>query len=253
MPLKLYEPTRQASYDTAYNTYDVGWRDLGARYKAQNILEVCDGRRFASALECGAGDGSVLRYLAKANFAPRLYASEISASGTAVIQQRLESQLAGVIRFDGYHLPLADDACDIVVLTHVLEHVEHPRWLLRELRRVAPLLAIEVPLDYRPGIDRRTEALLAYGHISLFSPTTIRFLLRSEGLEAVAEKCSIINRELIEYQYRMQHKRPMPLLQQALITLRRRLGSVRRHLLPKVWREELTYSAYTVLCRRSPS
>jgi SAM-dependent methyltransferase len=40
-------------------------------------------------------------------------------------------------RYDGEHLPLADDAVETVILIEVLEHLEDPRALLREAARVA--------------------------------------------------------------------------------------------------------------------
>ena len=49
--------------------------------------------------------------------------------------------------FDGYTIPYDDNAFDLVVLSHVVEHVEHPRKLLYEAKRVARYVFIEVPLE----------------------------------------------------------------------------------------------------------
>src|SRR5438067_13391310 len=48
-------PTLQAAYDEQYSDESTPWRELCARYKADNIRAVCSGERFTRVLECGAG------------------------------------------------------------------------------------------------------------------------------------------------------------------------------------------------------
>ena len=53
-----------AAYDAQYSagTNETEWRELGGRYKAENILALCAGRSFPKVLDCGAGEGAVLKY-----------------------------------------------------------------------------------------------------------------------------------------------------------------------------------------------
>jgi len=46
---------------------------------------------------------------------------------------------------DAHHLPFKNNSFDIVYSAHTLEHCQHPLIVLREFRRVAPLLVIKVP------------------------------------------------------------------------------------------------------------
>ncbi len=62
------------------------------------------------------------------------------------------------------------------------------RALLREIKRVAAHLAIEVPCEYSWGADEQVEYFLSYGHIDLYTPTLLRFLLRSEGFAIVKDR-----------------------------------------------------------------
>jgi methionine biosynthesis protein MetW len=136
------------AYDEFYQKHDEAWRMLGAKYKAQHIIDISQGRTFKKVLEVGAGDGSILKFLADAGFAPEYYAVEISDSGVTHILARNISGVKSVQVFDGYKLPFSDDSFDLIILSHVLEHVEHERVLLREIKRVARHCIIEVPLDY---------------------------------------------------------------------------------------------------------
>ncbi|MCY1546888.1 hypothetical protein D9M68_829120 [compost metagenome] len=55
---------------------------------------------------------------------------------------------------------------------------------------------IEVPRDYRYGVDRKIKHFLDYGHINMYTPTALRFLLKSEGLTLLADKTSMIKPEV---------------------------------------------------------
>jgi 16S rRNA A1518/A1519 N6-dimethyltransferase RsmA/KsgA/DIM1 with predicted DNA glycosylase/AP lyase activity len=78
----------KTAYDEFYQKHDEAWRMLGAKYKAQHIVDVCAGKSFDKVLEVGAGDGSILKYLSDQNFAPEYHAVEISASGVEHIKAR---------------------------------------------------------------------------------------------------------------------------------------------------------------------
>src|ERR1700749_4527561 len=88
------------AYDEFYQQHDEAWRMLGAKYKAQHIIDVSQGRVFKKVLEVGAGDGSILEFLADASFAPEYHAVEISDSGVARIQERNIPGVKSVQLFD---------------------------------------------------------------------------------------------------------------------------------------------------------
>jgi len=47
----------KTAYDEFYQKHDESWRMLGAKYKAQHIIDVCKDHGFKKVLEVGAGDG----------------------------------------------------------------------------------------------------------------------------------------------------------------------------------------------------
>src|ERR1700744_4809425 len=202
----------KTAYDEFYEKHDEAWRMLGAKYKAQHIIDVCSGHTFKKVLEVGAGDGSILKYLSDNNFAPEYHAVEISDSGVEHIKTRDIKNLKSVQLFDGYSLPFDDDSIDLIILSHVLEHVEHERMLLRELKRVALNFVIEVPLDYKPGVDARIKHFLAYGHINVYTPTSLRYLLKTDGFDVVTDLTSMIEPEVTRFNTYINQKKPKSLV-----------------------------------------
>ncbi|MFP5080785.1 class I SAM-dependent methyltransferase [Pedobacter sp. JCM 36344] len=238
------------AYNDFYTGNEVEWRMLGAKSKARNIIEVCEGIKPRKILEVGAGDGSILHYLNEWNFGDELYALEIAESGVSIIEKRKLSKVKEVKRFDGYTIPYGDNSFDLVILAHVLEHVEHERILLRELKRVAKFIVIEVPLDYRFGVDNRMKHFLDYGHINMYTPTLIRFLLQSEGLFIKADKTSLTPVEIIKFCDFSVLKRQKTFLKILKIELEYKIKKSLGKLLGKNKTERFG-NAYTVLTEAS--
>lgn len=240
----------KSAYDNFYTQSDVAWRMLGAKYKAQNIVDVCKDIKAEKVLEVGAGDGSILHYLNEWNFAPQLYALEIADTGVEIIKNRHLKNLVSVMPFDGYKIPFEDDAFDLVILAHVLEHVEHERILLRELKRVAKFIVIEVPKDYRFGVDKRMKHFLDYGHINMYTPTSLRFLLQSEGLEIVTDKCSLTEPETTRFNEFINKKSKKSITKNLKIELEYRIKKTLGKLMG-IKKQEQFANAYTVLTKKS--
>lgn len=240
----------KSAYDHFYTQRDTTWRMLGAESKAKNIIAVCKGISPVKVLEVGAGDGSILHYLNEWNFGQELYALEIADTGVSLIKERGLSRLKEVQSFDGYKIPYADDSFDLVILAHVLEHVEHERILIRELKRIAKNIVIEVPLDYRFGVDKRIKHFLDYGHINMYTPTSLRFLLKTEGLEIVADQVSMTPASTIKFNEFVNRKSPKTFSRNLKIELEYRIKKIAGTLLG-IKKQEQFANAYTVLTKRS--
>ncbi len=238
------------AYDEFYQQHDEAWRMLGAKYKAQHIIDVCKGHTFGKVLEVGAGDGSILKLLSDQHFAPEYHAVEISESGVGHILTRDISNLLSVQLFDGYKLPFEDNSIDLIILSHVLEHVEHERLLLREIKRVARHCVIEVPLDYRKGVDKRIKHFLAYGHINVYTPTSLRYLLGTEGFEVETDLTSMIEPEVTKFNAYINQKKAKGIITDLKISLEFAIKNTLTKLFGKKLDEKFA-NAYTVLCKRA--
>ena len=240
----------QSAYDDFYAGNNLAWRMLGAKYKAQNIVDVCRPINPKKILEVGAGDGSILHYLNQWHFGEALFALEIAQNGVAKIKARNLDRLQEVQTFDGYQIPYHDDSFDLVILAHVLEHVEHERILIRELKRVAKYLAIEVPQDYRYGVDKRIKHFLDYGHINMYTPTLLRFLLKSEGLEIINDKVTVTKPEVTFFNEFVNKKAKKTISKKLKINFEYFIKKSLGNILGKKKQEEFA-NAYCVLAKKS--
>lgn len=239
----------QSAYDEMYTDTMTQWRELGGKYKARNLVAVCRNQKFQKVLECGAGEGSVLKFLDEAHVFGELYAIEISGTGIAQIKKRNLPSLCEAKSFNGYEIPYPDKFFDLVYCSHVIEHVEHPRILLRELRRVSSYQAFEIPLDYSTRVDGSVRHFMEYGHINIYTPALFKFLLMSEGYEIAEELLTTTSDEVWRYNWNNQRGLAIPFRQKCsrrlspLVRLFRRL----RH--GNAWYRENCYSAYTCLAK----
>jgi len=181
----LCEPCR-ALYQNYYGDGAVAIkRGMSALDAVTHIKTLAGSDSFTRVVDVGAGEGSLLQILDDGGFARELYALEISQSGAAAIAARGLKSLVETRQFDGYEIPYADQFFDLAILCHVLEHVEHERVLLRELRRVARHVVIEVPIEHGLRLDRKIAGGARYGHINFYLPETLMNLLRTSGLRIV--------------------------------------------------------------------
>ena len=167
------------------------WRALGARGKAAHVEALLAGAGLhpRAVVEIGCGDGALLAALAARGVGEALDGFELSEEAAALARGRAVPGVRRVAAYDGAHIPAADGAYDLAVLSHVIEHVPDPVALLREAGRVAAHVAVEVPLEAnrsaaRPG--KRAEAA-RIGHLHALDRGAIRALCADAGLTVLAE------------------------------------------------------------------
>lgn len=160
------------------------WRRLGALGKADNIVRAWNARHGGSkpsVVEIGCGDGAVAQRLSELGFYSTYRGYDLSASGIDECRQRdipgADFQLVA-----GDRIPLDDDACDVVVMTHVVEHLENPRGLIMEARRIATELIVEVPMELNVRLPKDYD-WRPVGHINKYNRVTIRQLVQTCGYD----------------------------------------------------------------------
>lgn len=204
MAFSVSEPLQQ--HYASYYDGPSEWRLLGAEDKAANVVALCAAIPHGSVLEIGAGEGALLARLAELDFAHDLHALDVSPSAVEATRQRAIPRVTSADVFDGYQVPYEDGCFDLAVLSHVLEHVEHPRRLLAEAARVARHVVLEVPLEdtWRSPREWVPDSL---GHINFYSPASLRRLVRTTGLSVLGQRISHPGRAC--YAYRLGAAGPL--------------------------------------------
>jgi ubiquinone/menaquinone biosynthesis C-methylase UbiE len=187
-------------YDNFYSDSTETWRRIGAIGKVENILSIAKGLHFEKVIDVGAGDGNILEMLSKSGFAKDYTAAEISDSAIEQMKLKQINGLTQIIQFDGYSLPFSDKAFDLAICSHVIEHVEYPRKLLIEIKRISKKQIFEVPIDFSFSVDKKFKHFNAYGHINIYIPALFNFLLYTVGFSIEKNKCALYSKKVIDFQ-----------------------------------------------------
>ncbi|HET6550079.1 MAG TPA: class I SAM-dependent methyltransferase [Solirubrobacter sp.] len=175
------------------------WRALGARTKAAHAVALCAraGLRPERVVEIGCGDGALLAALAAAWPQAAFDGFELSPTAIELARGREIPRAGRLEAYDGAHVPAADGAYDLAVLSHVVEHVPDPAPLLREAARVARHVLVEVPLEANRSAARPAKRAEAerIGHLHAFDRAAVRALVIGAGLDPVGELSDPLPRE----------------------------------------------------------
>ena len=200
----LLDERLKQNYDEYYcGESETEWRRLGAIDKAHNVIAACKAIPHDTIVEIGAGEGSLAQELVGHKFGKELYALEISKSGVDAIRKRCIEEIKEVQLFDGYSIPYDDNRFDLAILSHVVEHLEFPRLLIREAGRVARYVFIEVPLEDTVRAPKDFK-LTRTGHINFYSYKNIRKLVQSSGFDIICQELS--NQSFAVHKYRSAKK-----------------------------------------------
>jgi SAM-dependent methyltransferase len=168
-----------------------GWRALGAQNKAAHIQALCfrAGIKPRRLVEIGCGDGALLAALSSRKLGARLDGFELSAEAAELARDKRIPNAERIEAYDGEHVPAANDAYDLAILSHVVEHVPEAEPLLREAARLAAYVIVEVPLE--DNLSARRPAVRAaaarIGHVHAFNRQAVRRLLERADLTVVEE------------------------------------------------------------------
>jgi len=191
-------------YDNSYGNQSIpGWRELCAIDKSQNIMDLCKNIPHSKVLDIGSGEGSIIKRLSSLNFADEFYSLEISESAVNVIQEKKIPALIECRLYDGYHIPYDDMSFDLAIISHVIEHTEYPRMIIKDAARVASHIFIEVPLEMTARLSDN-YVWDGVGHINWYSMKSIRRFLQSMDFQIISQRVSDLSYDT--YKYRLHNK-----------------------------------------------
>ena len=177
---------------------DLEWRRLGAIDKASNIVKAWRSQSDhpPRVVEIGCGDGAIAARLAELDFFSEYRGFDISESGISRAKSRgIPNSQFSVC---GAAIPVEDDSADLVIMSHVIEHLEHPRELIKEARRISPVLIAEVPLEENRGLAADYD-WNPVGHINKYSQKTIRQLIQTCQFDVHSQLTTNPSRAVAEF------------------------------------------------------
>jgi len=150
-------------------------------------------------LDVGCGAGSVAKAVKRARPDLEVFGCDVSRSALAVAEASPEGVVFRAAQAE--KLPFADGELDFVWIFDVLEHVDDPALVLREVARVlrpGGTFHIVLPLEGQPwtlyrliGCGTRWTAKVRHGgHIQVFSAERFAALAASCGLPVTATRWS---------------------------------------------------------------
>jgi SAM-dependent methyltransferase len=190
------------------------WLAIGAVEKANSIERLVLARisHPKRIVELGAGTGAIIAELQRRNFADVYVAVDYSTDATNYMKRNLTN--VEVLRADIVEEPIYG-AFDVVVVSHVLEHLENPDNFLAALVRNLDFrfAVIECPLEdlaasrlknlFRNRADNRA------GHVQFFNRRSLSAVLRRH-LKIVDSRhyCSWASSETVQF---LANKDALPL------------------------------------------
>ena len=200
-------------------------------------------------IEVGAGTGAVISALRERGIGAEHYATDFSEHALSLLRAHTPSIETAVADVTEQPDPFDAGPYDLVIASHVIEHLEDPERFLRGVKQVpAHWFVAEVPLEnlflgrVRARFkDRRDNAA---GHVQFFDPSSFLATLRRAGWEVVLTNTYAprLDTETFRFAYR---EASMPKRFQKKLT---------EQILPRVaqplW-ARFYHAHFTVLCRGS--
>jgi len=132
----------RAAFDRQAPTYDTTGYGRHARRLHAEVVAAAEIFPFTAVLDVGCGTGATLEAIVCAHPQAHAWGIDLSAHMIALARERLAGvgeRAGGPVDLrvaDAEHLPLADDAVDLVVCVDSLHHYPDAPAALREMRRV---------------------------------------------------------------------------------------------------------------------
>ena len=223
----------------------LAWREIGARAKARNIVEVCRGLEISSVLEIGCGTGAVIRALQAMRFAEEYACIDVALSAVQFARNSCRELRSASVGSAGA-LPFRDASFTVAVLSHVIEHLENPAAAVEEASRVAEAVIVEIPTEKVASNFVRTRILgrpysssLDAGHLQFWSPRSIEEFLENDcRMQIVARHLDLLGHQA-EFHGKAGLRLVKPVLKQTF-----------KKLLPETAYARLLTTHATFLCRR---
>lgn len=172
------------------------------RFDHMNVVEFSRVESGATVMEIGAGTGNFLALFS--DVAARLIAVDVTDEMLRTARESFPEM--DLVLGDGARLPFASRSVDLVSCAQMLHHIHEPLPLLKEMRRVSKpdgsVLVIDqaAPESYeKAAFMNEVETIRDPSHAASRSPSVLRVLLQTAGLEVVDEKLTTVTQTMSKW------------------------------------------------------
>lgn len=234
---------------------EAAWLRFGAADKADSIQLLLEQQQIRpkALVELGCGTGAVIGECQRRGIAAEYVAVDFSEEAIGYLSCHLPAIQAIACDIMDPQFSLSLDL-DVIVLSHVLEHLEDPEKFLRNVTRNLRFsyMVAEVPLEDLPGSRVknlfRDRTRNRAGHVQFFTRERFEALLTASGLHVISTRryVPIMSSEGVRHLCRKDG------LSQVRMALRNLTGRYLPKYLGPVW-QRWYYSNLAVLCRPEPT
>lgn len=165
------------------------WGEEDSRWKAKVIQKLWNRSKLpapASIAEIGCGAGLILATLKSKSARNADYAGfDIAPAAIEMAMKRAEPHLSYYCE----DLLKSDRRFDLLLCIDVFEHVENPFEFLRNLKRIAPVVIFNIPLEMSVAgilINHQKWTRRQYGHLHFYTAAIAFETLRDCGYSVIA-------------------------------------------------------------------
>lgn len=159
-----------------------------------NLKEILNLNKIQSVADFGAGNGCMLSHMVNFKNLNKIHAFEISTSGINSIKKNLGRQ---VVCYNLSYIPRRTYKYDLIICTHVLEHIYKYKKTLANLLKNSVYLFIEIPLEKKIRGNKKHPSIKETGHVNFFGPRDLNNVLEHGKSKIIFEKivCNSISYE----------------------------------------------------------
>ena len=178
--------------------WEARWAEIGAVAKVRAIDHLTRSlpRPFSALCEMGCGTGAVLGECMLRGMALKYLAVDASAEALAYVRTKYGDRISTIQHDLETGPPDIPSSPEVVVLSHLLEHLLNPTVLLSGLSRMCQYVVAEVPLEKQPvprfltwfrHLRSLPSKSRSVGHVQFFSVGSFRDLLEASGWRILAD------------------------------------------------------------------
>jgi ubiquinone/menaquinone biosynthesis C-methylase UbiE len=199
--------------DGEYLAANPTWGDEDSAWKARMIHALWLQARLpipGTVAEIGCGAGGILSEL-KSRFPASVAYCGFDIAPAAI--RMAEARAAERLSFHCEDLLLSDRRFDMLLCMDVFEHVENPFEFLRNIRRLAPIVVFNIPLEMHVAgllINHQLWTRRQYGHLHFYTAAVALETLKECGYTVIARdyisRLMDLPRSLSEYVFWLPRK-----------------------------------------------